>query len=72
VGQPVSIAGVLVRAGDIVVGDADGVVVVPAEDWADVEVEARGVQAAERGIRDALDDGVPLADRIALPSRPEA
>ena len=31
VGAPVSIGGVKVRPGDLLVGDADGVVVVPAE-----------------------------------------
>lgn len=39
VGEPVRIGGVTIRKGDLVVGDADGVVVIPAE-MADTIVEA--------------------------------
>lgn len=42
VGVPVSVGGVVVQTGDIVVGDIDGVIVVPA---ADVEKVAAGAEA---------------------------
>lgn len=42
VGVPVSIGGVVVKTGDIIVGDIDGVVVVPAED---AERIAEGAEA---------------------------
>ena len=42
VGVPVSVGGVVVQTGDIIVGDIDGVIVVPA---ADVETVAAGAEA---------------------------
>ena len=60
VGEPVGVAGCLVRPGDLVVGDSDGVVVIPAEAADEVLGYARVIDEAEQGIREALARGVPL------------
>jgi 4-hydroxy-4-methyl-2-oxoglutarate aldolase len=59
---PVSIGGVRVEQGDYLLGDADGVVTIPrarAEEILDV---ARGISAAEEGIRELVDTGCSLAE----------
>ena len=60
VGEPVSIANVRVRHGDIVVGDADGVVVVPRELAEKVLQVATEIEAAEDQIRAATETGLRL------------
>jgi 4-hydroxy-4-methyl-2-oxoglutarate aldolase len=57
VGAPVVLGGVLVSSGDIVVGDADGVVVVPLAQAESVLARLRAVQAAERKAEDAVRAG---------------
>lgn len=57
----VAIAGVRVEPGDLVVGDADGVCVVPAAHAQEVERVAREIAAAEDRIRVAIAAGEPLA-----------
>ncbi|EYT54576.1 dimethylmenaquinone methyltransferase [Leucobacter sp. UCD-THU] len=47
-GEPVTIGGVEVRQGDLMVGDLDGVVVVPQEIVAEVLEEARLIEQRER------------------------
>ena len=49
VGAPIVLGGVAVSSGDIVVGDADGVVVVPLAQAESVLVRLRAVQTAETG-----------------------
>lgn len=60
IGEPISIANVRVRQGDIVVGDADGVVVVPQEHAEKVLQIAREIEAAEDQIRVATEKGMRL------------
>jgi 4-hydroxy-4-methyl-2-oxoglutarate aldolase len=57
VNVPVVCAGAIVRAGDVVVGDADGVVVVPRQ--AAAEIARRGAErvAKEAGTRERLRNG---------------
>jgi 4-hydroxy-4-methyl-2-oxoglutarate aldolase len=50
-GGPITIGQVRVRPGDIIVADADGVVVVPAERSGDVLAAAQDIERAEQGIR---------------------
>lgn len=54
---PVSCAGVTVHPGDVVVGDGDGVSVVPAEDCESVLERAREKVDAEADLRERVEDG---------------
>jgi 4-hydroxy-4-methyl-2-oxoglutarate aldolase len=62
---PVSVGGVRVRPGDLVVGDADGVVIVPAEREASVLDVANSIEAREEQIRKRVIAGSSLADARA-------
>jgi 4-hydroxy-4-methyl-2-oxoglutarate aldolase len=57
VGAPVVLGGVHVCSGDIVVGDADGVVVVPLAQAQDVLARLRKVQAAEKAAEEVVKAG---------------
>ncbi len=62
VGGVVTLGDVQVRAGDIVIGDDDGVVVVPAEHAEVVCRTGEGIAQAEDAIVADLANGVSLAD----------
>lgn len=55
--HPVTCGGVLVQPGDIIVGDDDGVVAVPAEHAQDVLENVRKIEHAENSMRKELLDG---------------
>ena len=57
---PVSLGGVRVRPGDLLLGDADGVVVVPAEREEDVLGVALEIEAREEAIRGLVAGGARL------------
>jgi 4-hydroxy-4-methyl-2-oxoglutarate aldolase len=57
VGMPIQISGVDVQRGDLVVGDADGVVIVPAEQASEVAKRAAQRVAKEAAIIDRLRAG---------------
>lgn len=57
---PVQIAGVRVSPGDWLVGDADGVVSIPADRVSEVLAIAREIEEAEDRIRAAVRDGMRL------------
>lgn len=59
---PVQCAGVVVRPGDLVFGDVDGVVVVPREHEREVVARAIDKVRGENQSRDALRGGEPLGD----------
>lgn len=59
-GQPVQLAGVRVEPADWIVGDADGVVVVPDVRVDDILTAAEEITAAEDRIREAVAGGEPL------------
>jgi regulator of RNase E activity RraA len=61
-GSPVQIGGITVRVGDVVCGDGDGVVVVPAEAAGEVAVVAAGIHATEEEIIRAVRAGSTLAE----------
>lgn len=66
VNVPVSVGGVTVRPGDVVVGDADGVTVVPRE-TADATAEAVAeIADHEADLREQIDDGQTLADQLGV------
>jgi len=62
----ISCAGVPVRPGDLILGDGDGVVVVPLEREGDVLAAARKRLAAEDRMRERLHDDVSLADQLGV------
>ena len=64
-GGPAAIAGVRVERGDLLLGDADGVVVVPLAEEVAVLHRAREIAAMEGRIRNALAEGVSLAEARA-------
>ena len=57
---PVTIGGVVVRPGDLLRGDADGVVVIPHDRQAEVLDIAEDIAAHEGRIRDALRQGMRM------------
>lgn len=59
-GVPVTIGGVRVRPGDLLRGDADGVLVIPREREEEVLAAAEEIDAAEQRIRDAVARGSRL------------
>ncbi|MCD6415908.1 MAG: hypothetical protein J7M08_04340 [Planctomycetes bacterium] len=60
--EPIICAGVRVRPGDVIVGDDDGVIVVPQEEADEVARRALLIQAADRPVRRQLYEklGLPL------------
>lgn len=61
-GTQAVVGGVEVTAGDVIVGDVDGVVVVPAEHRVSVLEEAEELAATENEVRDAVRDGMAPLD----------
>jgi regulator of RNase E activity RraA len=63
--DPVTVGGVCVAAADYLLGDADGVVCVPAARVAEVLDVAAGIREAEDAIRRAVEGGASLAEARA-------
>jgi len=66
VGVPVTVAGVPVAVGDWVVGDVDGVVIVPGDRLADVAAAGRARATAEDGYFTALRAGTTTVELLGL------
>jgi 4-hydroxy-4-methyl-2-oxoglutarate aldolase len=66
VGGPVRVGGVEVTEGDWVVGDVDGVVVVPVDRMDDVMAAGRARAAREQEMFQALADGASTVDLLRL------
>lgn len=62
---PVTCGGITVRPGDIVVGDADGVVVVPQEMAEQVLGRVDAIHAKEASIRAEIEAGQPIPSNMA-------
>ena len=62
VGVPIECAGVTVHPGDLVLGDDDGVAIVPCGVAAEVVRLAEEKVASENVVRDRLADGMPVAE----------
>jgi regulator of RNase E activity RraA len=56
---PVDLGGAMVRPGDVLVGDDDGVVVIPIEVFDQVMEGVAGIADAEQHLRTAVADGKP-------------
>jgi RraA family protein len=54
---PVQIGGVLVQPGDVILGDMDGIVVVPADHAEELIAKIQTTMAAESKILEAIEDG---------------
>lgn len=67
IGVPVRVGGVVVEPGDVVVGDADGLVVVPAATAADALRAAEERRAKEAGFRERLRAGATTLELLGLP-----
>lgn len=68
VNQPIEVGGVLIRPGDVVVADGDGVVVVPREYAEPVALAARGILQVDKEGRKALYEQLGRElDRTVLP-----
>jgi 4-hydroxy-4-methyl-2-oxoglutarate aldolase len=67
VNQPVAIAGIEVRPGDLVVADECGVCFVPYARAAEMLAIAQRLAAAEARRLQQLEAGIPLADYLKLP-----
>jgi 4-hydroxy-4-methyl-2-oxoglutarate aldolase len=63
---PIMFGGVLVRPGDCILGDADGLVVVAQEEIETVQACARERNKAERGIIDRLRAGKTTVELLGL------
>lgn len=62
---PVSIGGIRVEPGDLLLGDGDGLVVVPAARTGDVLAAAEEIERAEEAIRRAVEAGASLREARA-------
>ncbi|HKQ27502.1 MAG TPA: RraA family protein [Burkholderiales bacterium] len=69
VNQPVRIAGIEVRPGDLVVADECGVCFIPFARAAEVLAIARRLAAAEEDRLAKLAEGIPLAEFAAIPRK---
>jgi regulator of RNase E activity RraA len=65
IGGPVSVGGIRIDPGDLLLGDGDGLVAVPAARAADVIAAAIEIERAEEAIRDAIAGGATLRDARA-------
>jgi len=65
VGLPVVCGGIHVQSGDVLVGDADGVVVVPQARLAEVVARLEQVLAAERALQARIAAGMTQMDAVA-------
>lgn len=64
IGGEISIGGVVVRAGDIVVGDADGIVILSQAHFADAVAAVDAIKAKEAKIEQAIAAGVAQPDWV--------
>lgn len=62
IGEPVTVGGVLVRTGDVVIGDDDGVVVIPAERAEEALESALRFERREHHMREGLKAGLPVQE----------
>ena len=72
VGRPVRVGGVTVHEGDVLVGDGDGVTVVPKAALTDVIAAGRAREEKEQGLFVALEGGSTTIELLGLDPGPVA
>jgi Demethylmenaquinone methyltransferase len=72
VNQPINCGGVLVRPGDGIIADDDGIVVIPQEEAEEISKRAWLVQDKDRRMRRAFYEklGMPFDKTVELEERP--
>jgi 4-hydroxy-4-methyl-2-oxoglutarate aldolase len=65
VGQPIVCAGVAIESGDVIIGDADGVVAVPRQKLDSVVARLAEVLAAEKALQARIAEGLTVLDQVA-------
>ena len=63
--RPIVCGGVRIGAGDLIVGDADGVIVVPHQHAASVVEKAEAIESIEANMKTFLNAGNTLVDAVA-------
>ena len=63
-GLPVVLGGVAVESGDIVIGDDDGVVIIPRREASNVLTKLEGVRAAEAALEAEVKNGLEVPSFI--------
>jgi 4-hydroxy-4-methyl-2-oxoglutarate aldolase len=64
IGGPISIGGVIVRSGDIIVGDRDGIAVLSQEKIPDALEGIKAVRERERSIEERIAAGMTMPDWV--------
>jgi len=64
VGQPINLGGLRIESGDIVIGDRDGVVIVPREKATAVLEKLEDVKKAEAGLEAKVKAGLEIPDFV--------
>jgi regulator of RNase E activity RraA len=64
VGAEISIGGVVIRSGDIIVGDRDGLAVLPQEKIDDALEGLQAVRVKERNFEDSIAEGMTVPDWV--------
>ena len=65
IGQPITIDGVKIKNGNYLLGDADGVVIIPAEALDETLRLAQEKVSGENAVRDDLANGMPVTEAFA-------
>jgi regulator of RNase E activity RraA len=65
IGEPITIDGVKIKNGDYLLGDADGVVIIPTEALDETLRLAQEKVAYENTVRDDLANGMPVTEAFA-------
>jgi len=66
IGEPITFGGVAVKTGDIIVGDADGIVVLEESRWPQALQRAREREAQENTMREQLREGRTTVELLEL------
>ena len=66
---PVNIAGAQVRPGDYILGDGDGVLVMPADRLADIKYQCEMIEEVETEMEEAIRNKLPVAELKRIMAR---